>query len=138
MSQESLGYVLIVEDELLIAMELVGVLELRGATVVGPVSRIRDAMVAIEKATRLDGAILDMNLRGELSLPVAEKLCANNVPFVFTTGYGEDNVPERFEHIPLLSKPIGAMEVVDKLAEIILATARADQSSDRHGRVTNC
>ncbi|HEV7249894.1 MAG TPA: hypothetical protein VGN93_23195 [Shinella sp.] len=123
----SLGHVLVVEDEYLIAVDLVDALEAHGAVVVGPVSGIREAIRAIEEATELDGAILDLNLRGEISLPVADLLRVRNIPFVLTTGYGRENLPEALVQIPLVAKPFEASEVIGTLVEIM----RERQSSMR-------
>ncbi|MBM3094991.1 response regulator [Ensifer sp. T173] len=122
----ALGHVLVVEDEPMIAMELVCALELQGATVVGPFAGIRQATAAIENGAKLDGAVLDLNLGGELSFSVADLLRANHIPFVFTTGYGLEDLPRRYGQIPLLAKPIDPSQVIEKLAEIMAASNRAE------------
>lgn len=124
----SFGHVLVVEDEYLIAADLIDALEARGAVVVGPVSGIRGATTAIEEAAQLDGAILDLNLRGEMSLPVADLLRARNVPFVLTTGYSKENLPDDLREVPLVTKPFEPSEVVEKLAKILV---------ERQSNITN-
>ena len=58
-----------------------------------------------EHAPTFDVAILDVNLNGETTGPVAEALAARGMPFVFATGYGEHGLPDQFRDRPLLKKP---------------------------------
>jgi CheY-like chemotaxis protein len=79
--------VLLVEDEFLIAEDLASVLSAAGATVVGPAYTVAGALSLIESGDALDGAVLDVNLKGEAVFPVADALLSRSIPFVFTTGY---------------------------------------------------
>ncbi|WP_336959935.1 response regulator [Sphingobium aquiterrae] len=66
----------------------------------------------------IDAAILDCNLHGEKSWPVAEILSARGIPFVFATGGNADDVPTALAHYPSIAKPftIGTVErVLDQL-----------------------
>lgn len=75
-----------------------------GCTIVGPVSTVATAVAAIQE-NELDGALLDMNLRGEHILPAAETLLARGVPFLLVTGYvNADNAPTLHD-APRLTKP---------------------------------
>jgi CheY-like chemotaxis protein len=96
--------VLVVEDEYLVAMDMSAYLEAAGAQVVGPASNVSAALEAVEH-TELDGAILDVNLRGEMAYPVADALAARGIPFVFTTGYDANAVPARFAGVKRCEKP---------------------------------
>jgi CheY-like chemotaxis protein len=96
--------VLVVEDEYLIAMDMSAYLESAGAHVVGPASSV-DAALDVLQRTELDGAILDVNLRGEMAYPVADALAARGIPFVFTTGYDARMVPARFADVRRCEKP---------------------------------
>jgi CheY-like chemotaxis protein len=96
--------VLVVEDEYLVAMDMSAFLEAAGAHVVGPASNVSAALAAVER-TKLDAAILDVNLRGELAYPVADALVARGIPFVFTTGYDARTVPPRFADVKRCEKP---------------------------------
>src|SRR5262249_477527 len=78
--------VLVVEDDYLVAMDIVRALERAGAEVIGPAPAVEAALDALEQ-TAPDGAILDINLGGEMAFPVADALLARGVPFVFATGY---------------------------------------------------
>jgi CheY-like chemotaxis protein len=97
--------IMVVEDEALVAMSLCQSLDELGFEVIGPFSRIADAIVAL-KNHRVDAAVLDVNLGGELVYPLAEALVADQVPFIFVTGYGTDEIEQRFARTPVLQKPI--------------------------------
>jgi DNA-binding response OmpR family regulator len=84
--------ILVVEDEALIAMLIEDGLLDAGAKVVGPAATVGEAMQLIDQAASdggLDAAVLDINLEGNAVSPVADKLAALGVPFVFATGYGK-------------------------------------------------
>jgi len=111
--------VLIVEDESLVAMELGECLRDMGFEIVGSVSNLDDAKeIAVQKD--FDGAILDINLAGQLVYPVADILVKRRKPFVFVTGYRAEAIDDRFKDIFVLQKPIdrallaGLFEMVDK------------------------
>lgn len=97
--------ILVVEDEALVLMELEDMLQEIGCEIVGQVSTVAAALAAIEE-NELDGVLLDMNLRGEHILPVAEKLLARRVPFLLVTGYAicSGNAPT-LDNAPRLTKP---------------------------------
>jgi len=97
--------ILVVEDEFLISMSVEEILSDLGMRVVGPVGNLVDGFAAM-RAGGLDGAILDLNLRGEQTYPLAEALTAQGVPIVFITGYDSETVDTRYTHVPLLQKPI--------------------------------
>ena len=97
--------VLVVEDEALVAMMIQEFLTEYGHSVVGPVGRAAEALMAA-KETEYDAAILDINLGDGMAYPVADILSARGVPFVFVTGYEADTVDDRFRHVPVLQKPI--------------------------------
>src|SRR4029079_220917 len=105
--------VMIVEDEALVAMALRESLDELGFSVLGPFSRISEAMIALRN-NRIDAAVLDVNLGGELFYPLADVLAADHVPFVFITGYGAEEIEPRYAHVPILQKPIevGALKTV--------------------------
>lgn len=98
--------VLLVEDEYFIADEMACSFEASGAEVVGPVGSVQSALDLIAEAERLDGAVLDVNLRGDKSYPVADSLLARGVPFVFATGYDAISIPARYAHVTRCEKPV--------------------------------
>jgi two-component sensor histidine kinase/DNA-binding response OmpR family regulator len=97
--------ILVVEDEALVAMALRESLSELGYSVVGPFSRMSEAILALRNA-RVDAAVLDINLGGEMVYPLADVLTADHVPFIFVTGYGADEIERRFASVPVLQKPI--------------------------------
>lgn len=80
--------ILVVEDEALIAVMVEDMLTEMGSVVVGPAATIEQAL-ALARAEEIDGAVLDVNVRGERIDPVAEALTERGVPMLFATGYGE-------------------------------------------------
>src|ERR1700709_523125 len=79
--------ILIIEDEVLVAMYLEELLTEMGHQVAGPAARINDALELAREAA-FDFAVLDVNLAGVPSFPVADVLRQRGIPFVFVTGYG--------------------------------------------------
>jgi len=107
--------VLVVEDEALVAMLLEDGLCDAGAKVIGPAASVQEALRLIEVASGdggLDAAVLDLNLAGEKVAPVADRLAALGVPFVFSTGYGEACDRSGYPAVPVLAKPFGLERLV--------------------------
>jgi CheY-like chemotaxis protein len=102
--------VLVIEDESMVMMLLQDMLEDIGCVVVGSASRLQEA---IEKARTLafDVAILDVNLDGERTFPIAEVLAERGVRFAFATGYGVASMPPGFNGRPVLQKPFQQQEL---------------------------
>ena len=96
---------LLVEDEALVGMMMKDTLTELGFQVVGPYSTMK-AATAAANSEHFDGAILDVNLAGELVYPLADVVARRNVPFVFVTGYGADGIDRRYSDVPILQKPI--------------------------------
>ena len=96
--------VLIVEDDVMIRMLIEDMLLDLGFAVAGQAAKVQEALAAVD-STAIDVAILDVNLGGETTGPVAEALAARGTPFVFATGYGEHGLPAQFRNRPLLKKP---------------------------------
>ncbi len=112
--------VLIVEDEPLVAMLLEDMLADHGCVVAGATGRIDQAMALIkDDSLVIEAAILDVNLAGEVSFPLAELLAAKGVPFVFATGYGVGGLPEAWRDRPTLQKPFSHDEVARMLRKAI-------------------
>ncbi|HEV7251862.1 MAG TPA: response regulator [Mesorhizobium sp.] len=107
--------VLLVEDEYFIADDMARAFEAQGVEVLGPAGSMEDALKLIEGADRLDGAVLDINLQGEMAFAVADALHNRGVPFVFATGYDRDVIPERFAHVIRCEKPVEPAKVTRSL-----------------------
>lgn len=110
--------VLLVEDEYLVALDLQIEIERSGATVLGPVGRLAEALELARRATPLDVAVLDVNLHGENVFPVADVLAERGIPFLFATGQDKESIPERHRVAVRLSKPIILDDLLHHLAEI--------------------
>ncbi len=103
--------VLVLDDEMLVAMMLEDMLADLGYEVVGPFASLDGALESAQ-SDPLDGAILDLNLgQGVLSTPVAEVLRARGVPFLLATGYGASAQTDGLGHAGLLGKPFTGSEV---------------------------
>ncbi len=98
--------IMIVEDEALVAMMVEDLLGDLGCQVAGSFGAVGEALIWLGGSHGdLDGAVLDVNIGGEMVFPVADALRLRGVPFVFATGYG-DLPRQGFEDIRVLSKPI--------------------------------
>jgi CheY-like chemotaxis protein len=96
--------VLVVEDEALVALQLEDMLSDLGCAVIGPAARVHQALDLLN-GQRVDAAVLDLNVAGELVYPVAEALTRRGVPFIFATGYGASGLTEPYRSRPVLQKP---------------------------------
>jgi CheY-like chemotaxis protein len=110
--------VLIVEDEMMVAWLLEDTLAELGCAVVGPAAGVKEALAMIE-AKAIDVAVLDVNLNGEMSYPVADALVAHGVPFVFSTGYDKDRLLDGYRSFPVLQKPYHDSELKETLAKLL-------------------
>jgi CheY-like chemotaxis protein len=109
---------LVVDDEYYVAEYIQALLEEFGCEVVGPVGTVEEAL-AILKTERLDGVLLDANLNGKSSTPIAAELLARATPFIVITGYGQMKLEtDALNGAPRLTKPFPSIE----LAKILAAT----------------
>ncbi|RSV35852.1 response regulator [Sphingomonas sp. ABOLE] len=117
--------VLVIEDEFLLADELADALRDAGATVLGPVGTVQHAIDLIRAEARIDCAVVDVNLGGEMVFPAAELLQTRGIPFVFTTGYDASALPPSFRAVLRCEKPVD----LRRLQQAISAM-RLDRSED--------
>jgi len=115
--------IFVVEDESVITMLLQDMFEELRCEVVSLASRFQDAL---DKATTLafEVAILDVNLNGQRTFPIAEVLTARGLPFIFATGYGAAAVPEMFHAAPVLQQPFRIADL-ERAVRSALAAPRA-------------
>ncbi len=106
--------VLVAEDEAILAMLVEDMLLDMDAEIVGPAASLGQAL-ALAEAGGFDLALLDVNLNGQPSHPVADLLHAKGVPFVYATGYAQAGDPARPNAL-LVQKPYRR----DDLAEALL------------------
>lgn len=107
--------VLIVEDEFFLADDLARALRDAGAEPVGPISTIAQAEELVA-SQRLDAAVLDLNLHGEMASDFVQKLSQSELPCLIVSGYGEDAIPDCVAGMACLEKPVSPSVVVDSLA----------------------
>ena len=118
--------VLVVEDEALVSMMVEDELRDAGATVLGPAACVADAMRLVEAAAADGGisvAVLDINLEGRHVGPVADRLAALGVPFLFATGYGGNRDAGGHGAAPVLEKPFDTERLVASVAALASAGA---------------
>jgi CheY-like chemotaxis protein len=97
--------VLVVEDESMVSMLMEDMLQDLGCTVVGTVARFEEALRLATNDPAFDVALLDVNLNGRQTFPIAEQLAARGVRFIFATGYGEGILPPSLQGGQILQKP---------------------------------
>lgn len=109
--------VLVVEDEALVAMLVEDALLDAGFGVMGPAATVEEAMALLDHE-RPDAVVLDLNLAGETSTPVADLLAARGIPYVIATGYGASGLPAGHQDAMVLAKPYDPAELTTMLGRI--------------------
>lgn len=111
--------ILIVEDEYLVAEHMTLMLQDLGYEVVGPVPTIPEAITAIANEN-LDAVLLDANLDGTSSAPIADELAARHLPFVVVTGYGNLELgAAALQAAPRVNKPFTPTDLAAVLAKAV-------------------
>lgn len=125
MTLQAAKRILIVEDEILVALHLEDVLVELGHRVVGPCSRIQ---IAIEMARTedIDFAVLDINVAGAPSFPVVDILRQRRIPFVFASGYGNEGLTDGYRDETVLHKPFEFRELRRSIATAFPACPTVD------------
>ncbi len=110
--------ILVVEDEYLVAEDVRRWLQGLGAEVIGPAPRLARAHSLIA-AERIDAAVLDIHVAGELVFPAADALNDRRIPFLFMSGFDRSIVPRRFAHVQLLEKPLALETLAVAMARLL-------------------
>lgn len=113
--------VFVVEDETMIRMMLVEMLEELGHTVAAETAQLEQA-IDLANTSEFDFAVLDINLAGRSSLPVAKIIKARKLPFIFSTGYGASGTPPEFADVPAIRKPL-TVEALDQAVDKLMREA---------------
>jgi DNA-binding response OmpR family regulator len=109
--------ILVIEDDYLIAEIVLELLTEAGATPLGPIGTVDDALAYIDTHSELfDHVILDLDLHGQKSYPIAKRLAALALPFVFVSGYSLDSIETPYRCFPHCEKPIRAGDLLGMLA----------------------
>ena len=117
--------ILLAEDELLVAMDIEATLQGLGCEVIGPVATVAE-VERLADCVGLDGAVLDVNLRGMRVFPALPRLLARGLPVLLSSGYEESSLfPDEFRHLPVLVKPYEASELAARLRELFGARGPA-------------
>jgi DNA-binding response OmpR family regulator len=110
--------ILLLEDDLLLAMDMEEFLLESGYEVAGPYGRVNHALEAVDKLS-LSGAVVDLNLHGEMSFPVIDLLRSRGVPIIVCSGYAElPEVKQKLAGLPLLAKPWNPQKLGPMLREV--------------------
>ncbi|MDP1913748.1 response regulator [Brevundimonas sp.] len=109
--------VLVVEDEMLIAMIIEDALTYLDCEIVGPAGTL-DAAMKLARDEPLDAALLDVTIRGGDVFPVAELLVKRGIPFAFSSGYGDWALPEAFKGQRRLTKPFTNFDLEDMIRSL--------------------
>jgi len=112
--------ILVVEDEFFIAQEIADALAGAGYEVVGPFARVARALEQLEKEP-CDAAVLDVSLRNESSLQVAQWLALRNIPYLVVTGFSLAQLPQEMRATSVLAKPLAAADLTGALKAILPA-----------------
>ncbi len=110
--------VLVVDDDSLLALDLEIFLQDEGCMVVGPAPTV-DAALALIGAEPPDAAILDIDLGGMNSAPIADALAAREVNFLFISGHSRSMLPEAHADRLLLAKPWSEARLRDALIKLM-------------------
>jgi CheY-like chemotaxis protein len=113
--------VLVVEDEMMIAMLIEDMLDEFGCKLVGPATNVPRALELIGKES-IDVAVLDLNLDGKDTYAIADALQRKSVPFIFATGYGSTGLRQEYGNRPVLQKPFQARDLSTALTEALNGT----------------
>ncbi|ANY77469.1 hypothetical protein BB934_03895 [Microvirga ossetica] len=111
--------ILVAEKEYFITDDLTQALEKAGADVLGPVGTLDGALSLLEVMDRVDGAVLDINLRDEAVYRVIDVLEARGIPYVFATSDGETAIPDKYKHVPRWMKPFHLEDLAKGFGDLL-------------------
>lgn len=111
--------ILLIEDEFYLGHDLADWIRDAGGDVIGPLCSLSAALDLVGSGAPLDGAVLDIDLRGTKVFPLADALQMRGIPFVFHTAQDPDSLPARFAHVHCCQKPMEARAVTSVLDQIL-------------------
>lgn len=111
--------ILVVEDEMLVAMSVEDTLVAAGAVIIGLAPTVERALSLVESAPAVDVVVLDMNLHGQSGLPVADACTAKSIPFLILSGYGASALAGTNHTAPILSKPFSSSVLIETIEALL-------------------
>jgi CheY-like chemotaxis protein len=131
--------ILIVEDVALLALDLERIVLDLGGVVAGTASSCGRG-VEMARKLDLDAAILDVDLRGQRSDPIADVLAKRSIPFAFLTALDTHELPDGHRHRPHMAKPCTPRQIANLLATLLSAGAAKNTSIPHfaHARSAHC
>ena len=111
-------HVMVVEDSGVLCCMLVEILSEAGCTLAGPYTHVEEAVDAA-KSSKLDAALLDIRVRGQLVSPVAQELDHRGVPILLTSAYQAEDIPRSLRHAAFLRKPFTEEDVLERLTALL-------------------
>jgi CheY-like chemotaxis protein len=118
--------ILVVEDEAMVSMLLEDIVVDCGSEILGPVARSDEALT-LAQAAEYDVAVLDLNLHGTLSYPIAEVIRGRGIPIIFATGYGAAGLRDSFRDCPTLQKPFSQSDFAQAIAAVCGPSTNPEQ-----------
>ena len=112
---------LVVEDEIMVAMYVEDLLDELGIEVAEIATGLEQALPLAREGT-FDFAILDINLAGEASFPIAAVLRKRGIPFLFASGYGSKGLIDEFQNAVRIQKPFLGQELAQAIAKITISS----------------
>jgi CheY-like chemotaxis protein len=106
--------ILLVEDEAMIRMMIADMVEMLGHRVAAEAGNMDKAM-ELARSAAFDFAIIDMNLNGTMSFPIADTILARSIPLIFASGYDSTRATGQYQQTAVLQKPF----TIDKLEAAI-------------------
>jgi DNA-binding NtrC family response regulator len=122
--------ILVVEDEAILALDLVSILKEAGAEIVGPCGTVKEALATVAGTTPVDAALLDVRIGHETVAPVPRLLARHGIPFVFYTGQiARDSTLNEWPECKIIVKPADAGLIVSAIADLLTGGLRNSVSS---------
>ncbi len=110
--------ILVVDDDEMIAELIEEMILEEGGSVVGPAHSL-DRALALARDEAIDAAVLDVNLAGVRSFPVADVLRTRGIPFLFATGYGDVAISPEHAGAPMIAKPFPLDALVRRIEQLM-------------------
>lgn len=97
--------ILVVEDEAMLALDIIDQVEQHNGVVIGPVASLQAGLRALDEH-KPDACILNIRLGPDMVYALADRLLDAKIPFIFASGEQRADIPSRFIGVPLHGKPV--------------------------------